>query len=313
MKTFQPIEDAWYLTGPTASGKSAVGLELAQRLNAEIISMDSMAVYRGMNIGTAKPTAVDLQQVPQHGIDLVDPTTEYSVAEYLEAAHHDAERIRERGRQVLFVGGTPLYLKALLRGLCSGPAADWQLRQRLTAEANVSGAEVLHQRLSQIDPQAAEKLNPQDTRRLIRALEVYDQTGEPISDYQQQFQEPRDDLRRRVFVLNWPRAQLHQRIGQRVDQMFQSGLVAELHQLLDRFGSLSRTAGQAVGYREVAQLLRGECDLATAMENTKIRTRRLARRQLTWFRSLVECRWIELAEPLAPIQLAGQILSEAAD
>ncbi|MDH3716913.1 MAG: tRNA (adenosine(37)-N6)-dimethylallyltransferase MiaA [Planctomycetota bacterium] len=313
MKTFKPIDDAWYLTGPTAAGKSAVGLQLAQRLNAEIISMDSMAVYRGMDIGTAKPTDHDRQLVPHHLIDVVDPNSDFSVAEYLEAAHGCVQQIRARDRQVLFVGGTPLYLKALLRGLCSGPTADWQLRERLAAEADASGPEVLHQRLSQVDPQAAARLNPKDTRRLIRALEVHQQTGQPISDYQRQFQNGPSGAARGVFVVNWPRAQLHQRIGRRVDQMFESGLVAEVRQLVGHYGQLGRTAAQAVGYREVAEMLRDECDLEKAMENTKTRTRQLARRQLTWFRSLVECRWIDLTEPLTPDQVAQDLLTATAD
>ena len=313
MKTYKAIDDAWYLTGPTASGKSTVGLELARRLNAEIISMDSMAVYRGMDIGTAKPTDNDRGLVPHHLIDVVDPTLEFSIAEYLEAAHRCVEQIRSRGPQVLFVGGTPLYLKALLRGLCSGPSADWELRERLAAEADASGPELLHQRLLRIDPQAAEKLNPKDTRRLIRALEVYEQTGEPISDYQEQFQDGQTAAARRVFVLNWQRAELHQRINHRVDQMFELDLVAEVKQLVGHCGQLSRTAGQAVGYCEVGEFLRDECDLDTAIENTKTRTRQLARRQLTWFRSLGECRWINLVKPLAPDRVARDILTAAAD
>ncbi len=311
MQTFPAITDAWYLTGPTAAGKSTVGVELAQQLNAEIISLDSMAVYRGMDIGTAKPSVDQRRCVPHHLIDLVDPDQDFSVAQYLQAAHRCREQIHTRGRQVLFVGGTPLYMKALLRGLCSGPPADWDLRQQLSGEAAAGGPEQLHRRLAEVDPQAAAKLHPQDTRRLIRALEVYQQSGGPISGYQHQFPAASAGATRRVFVLDWPRDQLHQRIDGRVDQMFAAGLVAEVRQLLSRYERLSRTAAQAAGYREVAAFLRGECELATAIQQTKTRTRQLARRQLTWFRSLSECHWIQLAEPLALDRLVRQMLAVA--
>ena len=185
----QTFHDCWFLTGATAVGKTAVGIALAQQLGAEIISLDSMAIYRGMDIGTAKPTRELRELVPHHLIDIVDPADEFSVAQYVDAATEVVAQIRGRGREVLFVGGTPLYLKSLLRGLFNGPPADWRLRQEIEAELQHVGQQELFERLSQIDPVAASHIHPHDTRRLIRALEVFRATGEPISHQQLQFEE----------------------------------------------------------------------------------------------------------------------------
>ncbi|HEV3137523.1 MAG TPA: tRNA (adenosine(37)-N6)-dimethylallyltransferase MiaA, partial [Pirellulales bacterium] len=223
--------NCWFLTGPTASGKTAVSLELARRLGAEIISLDSMALYRGMDIGTAKPCAEERRAVPHHLIDLIGPDGEYSLAQYLTAAHDAAERIAERGRVPLFVGGTPLYLKALLRGIFSGPPADWELRCRLQAVAESEGAEGLHARLAQVDALSARRLHPRDTRRVIRALEVWEKTGESITDLQRQFDRARSADECRVFTLRWSKAELRERIDARVDAMFAHGLVDEVRAL----------------------------------------------------------------------------------
>jgi tRNA dimethylallyltransferase len=219
------IADSWFLTGPTASGKSAVGVALARRIGAEIISMDSMALYRGMDIGTAKPTPQERRSVPHHLIDVIEPGDEFSLAQYLSAAGREAAEIAGRGRQSLFVGGTPLYLKGLLRGIFEGPPADWPLRRRLADEAQTHGGAWLHERLAQVDPAAAARLHPNDTRRLIRALEVFEKTGQPISRLQRQFQIGRRSEECRVFVLDWPRPELHVRIDRRVREMFAAGLV----------------------------------------------------------------------------------------
>ncbi|MCO6457511.1 MAG: tRNA (adenosine(37)-N6)-dimethylallyltransferase MiaA [Pirellulaceae bacterium] len=308
------FQACWFLTGPTASGKTRVGLTLAEALDAEIVSLDSMAVYRGMDIGTAKPTDEQRGRVPHHLLDLVDPTDDFSVSQYLEAAADCVTRIRQRGKEVLFVGGTPLYLKALLRGLSHGPPADWDFRREIDEELQAVGLEVLHQRLWQVDPLAAARLHPHDKRRIIRALEVYKLTGRPISHEQLHFDEGLPAERCRVFVLGWPRAALHRRIEQRVDWMFSAGLVAEVQGLLDRFGSLGRTAAQAVGYREVLEQLAGKRTESETAEAVKARTRQFARRQETWFRSLCECRRLEVAadadlERLAPtlLELGRQV------
>jgi tRNA dimethylallyltransferase len=297
------------LTGPTAAGKSAVGIELAVRLNAEIVSLDSMAVYRGMDIGTAKPTADERRAVPHHLIDLVEPTDEFTLTEYLTAAERVAREIESRGRIALFVGGTPLYLKGLLRGIFQGPPADPELRARWAAIGREQGEAALHNRLRDVDPAAADRLHPRDTRRIIRALEVYEKTGRPISEWQRQFDQPRPAELCRVFALEWPTDELNARIDARVDAMFAAGLVEETRALLEASKRPGKTASQAVGYREVIEFLDGgEHDLAGTIALVKTRTRQFAKRQRTWFRSLVECRPMPLAGCFDPVETAEQII-----
>lgn len=303
----RPATDCWFLTGPTAAGKTGVGLELAARLNAEIISLDSMAIYREMDIGTAKPSPVQRRRVPHHLIDIVDPSDEYSLAEYVDAAHAAAADICARGKQVLFVGGTSLYLKSLLRGLYTGPPPDWEFRRQVAEEVERVGVEALHARLAQVDPLSAAKLHPHDQRRIIRALEVYKATGQPLSHMQTQFDQARPAEQCRVFALQWPRADLHRRIEARVDQMFTAGLIDEVRGLLSRHASLSRTALQAVGYCEVIAHVNGERPLGETIEKVKVRTRRFARRQETWLRSLAECRSVPMDESIEPSAAAEQI------
>jgi tRNA dimethylallyltransferase len=303
-----PATDCWYLTGPTASGKTGIGLVLAELLQAEIISLDSMTLYREMDIGTAKPSLEQRQRVPHHLIDVLSPDQEFTLSAYVDAAHAAMADIRRRGREVLFVGGTPLYLKALLRGIFRGPPADWEFRRKIEEELATVGLAALHQRLEQVDPLSAAKLHPHDKRRIIRALEVYRLTGRPISHLQTQFEEGRPAERCRVFVLSLPRPQLHLRINQRVEQMFAAGLVSEVQGLLLRYGSLSRTARQAVGYREVLQHLSGHADLPATVEAVKSRTRQFARHQETWFRSLSECRPVPRHEGEDDRQIARRVL-----
>ncbi|HEX4150181.1 MAG TPA: tRNA (adenosine(37)-N6)-dimethylallyltransferase MiaA, partial [Pirellulales bacterium] len=309
--TTEPLPgNCWFLTGPTAAGKTQVGLELARLVGGEIISLDSMAVYRQLDVGTAKPTLDERQQVPHHLVDVVEPEEEFSLAQYLAAAHAAAVEIRARGREPVFVGGTPLYLKGLLRGIFSGPPADWEFRQRLAAERERHGPRWLHERLAEVDPQAAGRLHPQDERRLIRALEVFAKTGRPMSAWQQQFDRPRPAEDCRVFVLDWPKGVLMARIDRRVDQMFADAMVREVEQLLAAGRSFSRTASQAVGYREVLAHLSGERTLDETIELVKLRTRQFAKRQMTWFRSLSECRWLRPGESEAapdPAAIAHQI------
>ena len=196
----------------------------------------------------------------------------------------------------------------MLRGIFEGPPANWDLRRRLEAEAQEGGVESLHARLAKIDPVAAQRLHPNDARRIIRALEVYEQTGTPISTLQKQFDVGRPASECRVFVLDWPRDLLYERINRRVDQMFASGLVDETRSLIATHGRLSRTARQAVGYREVIEHLAGDLDLAATIELVKTRTRQFAKRQLTWFRSLSECRAVPVGEPLTPVVVARRIV-----
>jgi tRNA dimethylallyltransferase len=304
------FHDCWFLTGATATGKTSVGIALAQRIGAEIVSLDSMAIYRGMDIGTAKPSREQRAAVPHHLIDIVEPSAEFSVAQYVDAAAAAVADIRSRGKEALFVGGTPLYLKSLLRGLFEGPPADWQLRHEIEEELEQVGQSALYDRLVQVDPVAASHSHRHDTRRLIRALEVYRATGEPISHQQLQFEDGRPAEECRVFVLRRKRDELHARIEGRVAAMVECGLVDEVRRLVATGGSpvvthageppaatssqLGRTARQAVGYREALAYLAGEYDRDEMIARIKARTRRFAKRQGTWFRSLSECRFVDI-------------------
>jgi tRNA dimethylallyltransferase len=290
---YPPVNDCYFLTGPTASGKTEIALALAESLGAEILSLDSMAIYRDMDIGTAKPLPEERAVVEHHLIDLITPREEFSLAQYVEASHEAIRKLRRKGKHALFVGGTPLYLKALLRGLFQGPPADEALRQRLEREATSRSPGYLHRRLEEVDAEAAARIHPNDTRRLVRALEVHELTGRPISVYQRQFDEAKPHCRNQVFVLSWPRPLLHDRIHRRVDGMIDAGLVEEVEYLIDRYAPLGKTASQAVGYREILQLFEGHFSCREeATEAIKLHTRRFAKRQETWFRGLEECRWI---------------------
>jgi tRNA dimethylallyltransferase len=288
-----PFENALVLTGPTGSGKTRLGIELAQRLDAEIISMDSMALYRGMDIGTAKPTPHERSLVVHHLVDVREPWESGSVAWWLEQARALAPQIEARGKQILFVGGTPLYLKALLCGLFDGPPADAELRRRLSEEAQTAGSESLHRRLSAIDPVSGERIHPNDVRRLIRALEVFELTGKPMSAWQTQWTEPQMAVPCPAPVVLWldlPRPELYERIERRVEEMFAAGLVEEVRRLraLDR--PLSLEANQALGYKEIFDLLDGTIALKEAIVRVQTRSRNFAKRQIAWFRHLPQCR-----------------------
>jgi len=308
--TVELARQCWFITGATASGKTGVAMNLAERLNAEILSLDSMAIYRGMDIGTAKPTAEQRRQIPHHLLDLLDPNEDYSVSQYVDAAADAIKRIQAKGKTPLFVGGTPLYLKSLLRGIFEGPPADWEFREQVEAEVERVGLQPLYERLEHVDPLSAAKLHPNDKRRIIRALEVYKITGQPISHWQVQFDDGAPAEQCRVFVLQWPRAVLHERIDARVEAMFAAGLVDEVKTLIDQHQQLSRTACQAVGYRETLAHLQGQHTLEETKETVKARTRQFARRQETWFRSLSECRVLHLTAPLDIEEIAEQILEQ---
>lgn len=282
-----PFRSARILTGPTGTGKTALALDLAERLGAEIVSMDSMSLYRGMDIGTAKPSLADLRQVPHHLIDVLDPSESASVAWWLQRAAAACADIVARGKVPLIVGGTPLYLKAILFGLFEGPARDVELRRRLEDEAARTGTAALHARLAAHDPAAAQRIHPNDLRRIVRALEVHELTGRPMSAWQSQWpSEPRPGEEAAFVWLDIPRPVLYERIERRVDAMFAAGLVEEVRRLSTAPRPLSREAAQALGYREVLSHLAGQVELEETIALVKTHSRQYAKRQLTWFRHL---------------------------
>ncbi len=282
-----------FILGCTGCGKGTLGRELASRVGGEIVSIDSMKVYRRMDIGTAKPNAEIRAKIPHHLIDVAEPSEEYSVAQFVEQADAAIADIQKRGRPVFVVGGTPLYVKSLLDGLFEGPGADEQIRSRLRHEAQSLGGDVLYERLVRVDPEAATRIHPNDLRRIVRALEVFELTGSPISSLQLQW-----DRQRRydaqIIVLRREREDQNHRTNDRVRRMIESGLVAEVRALLDEPEPLSTTARKAVGYAEIIQHLQGGLSLAEAIEMIKINTRQLAKSQRTWFKRFEDVAWVDL-------------------
>jgi tRNA dimethylallyltransferase len=305
------LQKCWFLAGPTASGKSAVGIELARRMGdgpgAEILSLDSMSLYRGMDIGTAKPKAAERLSVSHHLLDLLEPHEEFSVSEYLAAAREACQNCVARARTPLFVGGTGLYLRALLRGLFQGPPADWAIRQSLERLAETEGNQAVHNELSRVDPALAQRLHPHDLRRVIRGIEVYLLVGKPLSELQRQQPLALEDRPRHVYWLEPPRDWLYERIDRRVDAMIEQGLVGEVARLLEGGKPISRTARQALGYREMIDHLEGRATLDEARALIKQRTRQFAKRQHTWFRNLVECQSVPISGEETPAEIARRI------
>lgn len=309
----EKLQRCWFLAGPTAGGKTATALQLADQLNAEIISMDSMAVYREMDIGTAKPTVDERRLVPHHLIDVADPADEFAVSEYVQLASAAVEDILRRQRTPLFVGGTGLYLRSLLRGVFEGPEADWDRRRELDRLADERGNEWLHLQLREVDPVTADRLHPNDRRRVIRAIEVYSLTGKPLSELHQHEALPAEQRPANVYWIDPPREWLRERISLRVDLMIDAGLVEETRQLLKRERPIGRTARQALGYRELIEHYEEGVALAEAIENIKTGTRQFAKRQHTWFRNLEEVRSIPIAGTETPKKLADRLLSLSAE
>jgi len=294
------------LLGCTAAGKSALALPLAERLNAEILSIDSMQVYRRMDIGTAKPSPAERRRVPHHLIDVAEPGESFSVARFMDEADAALADIAARGRAVLAVAGTPLYLMALLYGLFDGPSADTEFRTRLRERAAREGTETLHAELARIDPDAAARIHANDLRRIERALEVFERTGRPISAQQQQWSGPPRYVYRAIGLRRSREVQSH-RINARVKEMIAAGLVDEVRRLLAEPSGLSDQAAQAVGYAEIIRHLRGDYSLEDAIEAIKINTRRLAKSQRTWFRRVQSVNWIDV-----PVEMdSDQLLAES--
>ena len=280
-----------FLAGPTAVGKSAIALALAEKIGGEIITVDSMQVYRGLDIGTAKPTPGEREKIPHHLIDVCNLSEAFDAAQFIRRAQQAVEEIQSRKRTPIFCGGTGLYFKAFLDGLGEAPAAD----ERLRAELEAAPFAALLAELRERDPVAYEKIDKQNPRRVIRAVEVIRLTGRKFSEQRAEWKaESGKRKTEKVFCFTRSADDLRRRINVRVDEMFARGLVAETEQLLQCGLAENKFAMQAIGYRQVVEHLRGERDLAETIELVKVRTRQFAKRQLTWFRRHGNCEWIEL-------------------
>lgn len=302
------ITGSVFLSGPTASGKTALAVRIAQKIDVEIISLDSMAIYKKMDIGTAKPNLEERGGIVHHLIDIIEPEEEFSLASYLKEATRIVDEIRSRGKKVLFAGGTPLYLKGALRGIFDGPPADPDFRTTLEKEEFGKGIGYLHDRLKKVDPITADRLHPNDRRRIIRALEVLEKSGYPISYYQQQFDRPASPDDAVVFVLDWKREILYDRINQRVDHMIENGLLEEARSLFEADPPPGKTARQAVGYRELFDYFQQKISFEEAVDLIKQHSRNFAKSQGTWFRSLPECNFLAVDESIDWDLLADQII-----
>ena len=286
-----------FIAGPTAVGKSAIALALAEKIGGEIISVDSMQVYRGLDIGTAKPTAEERRRVPHHLVDICDLSEAFDAAQFVRRAHATVAEIHSRGHVPIFCGGTGLYFKAFISGLGEAPATDAAVRTELEATPLAA----LLDELQRSDPETYEKIDRQNPRRVVRALEVIRLTGEKFSAQRAEWGEEAKDQSLKtkvVYAFTRPAEELHQRINARVDEMFSRGLVEETRGLLKHGLAENKFAMQAIGYRQVVEHLRGDPLSGTALKETielvKVRTRQFAKRQLTWFRRHGNCQWVEL-------------------
>jgi tRNA dimethylallyltransferase len=293
----------YIIVGPTAVGKTEISLAIAREIGAEIISADSMQVYRGMDIGTAKPTPDERARVPHHLIDVADPTEEFSAGRYVQLADEAIKGITGRGKVPLVVGGTGMYIRALTEGLFEGPVADFVLREELMgAERKEPGA--LYDMLKKADPQAAGKIHPSDIRRAIRALEVFQKSGKPISERQSQWGATGSDrgagrggrYNCKITGLTMPRPELYGRIDARVDKMFEIGLLDEVKTLRDKGCTRDLPSMHALGYKQLMAHLDGELTLGEAVHLIKRDTRHYAKRQYTWFNGQEDVQWIDISD-----------------
>jgi tRNA dimethylallyltransferase len=305
VNSVNPAPTPVFLAGPTAVGKSEIALALAEKIGGEIITVDSMQVYRGLDIGTAKPTAEERRRVPHHLLDVCNLTEAFDAAQFTRRAHIAAAEIQSRGRTPIFCGGTGLYFKAFLEGVGEAPPGDAKLR----AELEAAPLEQLLAELREHDPATFEKIDRQNPRRIVRAVEVIRLTGKPFYKQRATWHSATRHTPHatRLFCFTRSSEDLHQRINTRVDEMFARGLVDETRELLKHGLAENKFAMQAIGYRQVVEHLRGERGLAEAVELVKIKTRQFAKRQLTWFRRHGNCAWIELQTDETVKDVAAQI------
>ena len=302
------------ITGPTASGKTALSLGLAKAMSAEIISCDSMQIYREMDIGTAKATAEERAVAPHHMIDFLSPTESYSVESYRSAAIECARDITARGRLPIFVGGTGLYIDSVSRPLSQdAPESDPEYRDRILAELKTDDdITALWERLRSVDPESAEKIHKNNVKRVIRALEIYDATGKPKSLLDKESKGGKGEVFVGMITIDFhSRELLYDRVDRRVDIMMDEGLLDEVRSLYDRGFLSSGTASAAIGYKELVDYIEGRCSLENAVDNLKLASRRYAKRQLTWFRHEKDAKVIYADHPDGRMKNADELLSEA--
>ena len=281
------------IAGPTAAGKTTAAIEVAGAVGGEIVSADSMQIYRGMDIGTAKPTPQEQRQATFHLIDIVDPDEDYNVALFQQDAQRAIVDIHRRGRLPILCGGTGLYIQAVIQHFDFPPGPrDEQTRRRLEQEAAELGTEIMHHRLREVDPEAAARINPQDLRRIVRALEVYELTGQPLSQQQSVDETPPVKYNSLPYVLTCPRALLYERIERRVDEMMRAGWLGEVQRLHRAGYHRQMQSMQAIGYRHLLEYLEEGRDLGKTVADIKRDIRQFAKRQLTWFRNRTNFNWL---------------------
>ena len=284
----------YVIAGPTASGKTALGIDLALRVDGEVINCDSVQIYKGIQIATAKPSVDEMRGIPHHLIGYVDPNIDYNAGDWARDATATITEIESRGKVAILVGGTGFYLRTLRQPLFKSPKTDTALRERFRTIHKVRGSEHLHRMLTKVDRKTSERLEPRDFIRVIRALEVYFQTGEPLSQQQPNLPEPPEFADRlSIFILNPPRSALYEKINARAEHHFEVGLVNEVKQLLADGVTDRGNALGAHAYRRVCEFLRGERDLESAIEMSKQDVRNYAKRQMTWFRREPDVIWLE--------------------
>ena len=302
------------IAGPTASGKTALAVELAKELNGEVVSCDSMQVYKRMDIGTAKPTAEEMQGIPHHMLDVAQAWEDFSVSRYCNQAAPIVDDIIAQGKTAIIAGGTGLYMDSLIRGHSFAPFPSTGVREALEARAEAEGIQPLLEELAQVDPESTGRLHPSDRKRIIRALEVYRETGITITEHNRRTREVPPKYRPVWLGLDFSdRAALYRRIDRRVERMLEAGLLDEIRSLLESGIPETCTAMQAIGYKEFLPVLRGERGLCDAAAEVCQSSRRYAKRQLTWFRRNPNMHWIVREEDGAPdeiIRQARQILQE---
>lgn len=280
------------IAGPTASGKTALSVKIAKRLDGEIVSADSMQIYKYMNIGTAKPTEEEKQGIPHHMMDFLEPSVPFSVAEYCEMAHKVIADIYNRGKLPIIVGGTGLYIDSLVNNVDFGDTdSDDSIRRELEKIAETEGKEAVYKLLLEIDAETAKKYHPNNLRRIIRAIEFYRVTGQTISSHAKE--EKKSPYNCIYFCINWDRDVLYDRINRRVDIMVKDGLIEEVKDLLSRGYDKASTAMQGIGYKEFYDYFDGKASLDDTLELIKMNSRRYAKRQLTWFRRNKDIHWLE--------------------